>query len=85
MYTQWYSYMNNLPMQSSDCMNPPNFNYKPNDYIILTIAVAVIFGIFFIGSLFCSIPAVVLSVKVSVLKRFHLVCYLLICVHAFNF
>ncbi|XP_064383020.1 DNA translocase FtsK-like [Halichondria panicea] len=50
-------------IMSSDRMNPPNFNYKPNDYFILTIVVAVVFGIFFIGSLFCSIPAVVLSVK----------------------
>ncbi len=52
-------------MQASSPRNPPNFNYEPNDYFVLTIVVAIICGIFSIGSLFCTIPAVMLSVKVS--------------------
>ncbi len=37
---------------------------QPNDYLIVTIVVAIVCGIYSIGSLLFSIPALICSVKV---------------------
>ena len=42
----------------------PKFNYKPNDYFILSMVTAVICGIFSPISLVCSLPALLFSSKV---------------------
>ncbi|XP_064383240.1 uncharacterized protein LOC135331886 [Halichondria panicea] len=41
----------------------PDFNYKPNNYLALTVTLAIICGVFSVGSLFCTVPAIILSVK----------------------
>ncbi len=55
-----------FPMQSPGRIyQPADFNYKPNNYLALTVTLAIICGIFSVGSLFCTVPAIILSVKVQ--------------------
>ena len=42
----------------------PDFNYKPSDYMILSIVIAVLFGILSPLTLFLTIPAVLFARKV---------------------
>jgi len=48
----------------------PNYDYKPNDYLPLSIAIAAIFGVFSPLTLVLTIPAVLLSLKVLILKDY---------------
>ncbi|XP_064383153.1 uncharacterized protein LOC135331817 isoform X2 [Halichondria panicea] len=52
-----------IAMSPGRIYQPADFNYKPNNYLALTVTLAIICGIFSVGSLFCTVPAIILSVK----------------------
>ena len=46
---------------------PPKYVYTPNDFLTLSVITAILCGIFSPLTLFMSIPAVIISLKVSYL------------------
>ena len=58
----WY-YTHSLT-QNPGYFNQPNFNYTPNSFLILSIIMGILCGLFSPATLTCTIPAIFFSLKV---------------------